>query len=456
MSHATVTQSRSLDPILLIGSLILIAAVMTWVVPAGRYLRAPDPRTGQTLVVPGSYQPVASNPVGPWGVLLSIPQGLAGAAAVVFYVFLAGGALTVVEATGAIGNTLDVVVDKFGDRPRLIVLLASSLFLVGGASYAMYEEILAFIPLLCVLMRRLRLDNTMALGVSLGTTSVAQSFSPFDTFHLGISQPMAELPLFSGFGFRLVTFTIAMAVWLGFLVWGVGRERATGVTEPVERHPPVPVARWEPRTIAVLTVMNAGMASLVLGAIYLAWGLVEFSAVFVAVGFAAGLVGGLGWRTTAQQFAEGFRRLAFAAMLVGFARAITVVLENGAVLDTISQALFGSLRHLPQGASAVMLFVSEALISFPMPSDSGKAMITLPVMIPLADLLGLSRQLVVNAYTYSGLVSGLVTPAAGSMLAMLALAEVPYGRWLRFIAIPVLILFALSAAAMAIGTRIGI
>jgi len=219
--------TRPIDPLLLIGSLIVAAAIATWFVPAGRYERTPDPRTGQIMVVPGSYAPVPPTPVGPWGVLLSVPQGLSGAAAVIFYVFLAGGALTIVEATGAIGNTLDAVVGKFGHRPHVVLLLVSTLFLVGGASYAMYEEVLAFIPVLCVLMRRLRLDNTMALGVSLGTTSVAAAFSPFNTFHLGISQPMAELPLFSGFGFRLVMFVLAMGTWLGYLLWVAARSRTS-------------------------------------------------------------------------------------------------------------------------------------------------------------------------------------------------------------------------------------
>lgn len=448
---------RPIDPILLICALVLCAAALTWVLPAGRYQRALDAGTQQMLVVPGSYHPVSRAPVGPWGVLLAIPQGMASAATVIFYVFLAGGALTVVEATGAIGRTLDVVMARFGHRPRIVLLLASSLFLVGGASYSMYEEVLAFIPILSVLMARLGLDNRMALGVSLGTTGVAGSFSPFDTFHLGISQPMAELPLFSGFGFRLVVFVLAMGVWLGYLLWiAAPRMAAADGAAPRAGGPLEEAARWRARDIAVLAIMNAGMALLVAGAIVAKWELTQFSAVFVAIGFAAGLAGGLGLHGTAQQYAEGFRRLAFAALLVGFARAIAVVLEQGAVLDTIAHALFGPLQALPRDLAAVLLFVSESLISFPMPSDSGKAMVTLPITIPLADLLGLSRQLVVNAYTYSGLVSSLVTPAAGSLLAMLALADVSYQRWLRFIAPPLAALALLSAISMAVGARLGI
>jgi uncharacterized ion transporter superfamily protein YfcC len=253
-------------------------------------------------------------------VLLSIPQGLSGAAAVIFYAFLAGGALTIVEAAGAIGNTPGAVAGKPGHRPNLVLLLVSSLFLIGGASYAMCEEVLVLIPVLCALMRRLRLDNAIALGVSLGTTSVAAAFSPVITFHLVISQRMAELLLFSGFGFPLVMFVLAMGTWLGYLLWVAARCRTPRGLDGSEAEPapvvaPAPV---RPRDMGVLALVNAGMASLVFGAISREWGMLEFSAVFVGVGFAAGPAGGLGRHRTAQQYAEGFRRLAFAAVLIGF------------------------------------------------------------------------------------------------------------------------------------------
>ena len=133
-----------------------------------------------------------------------------------------------------------------------------------------------------------------------------------------------------------------------------------------------------------------------------------------------------------------------------------MVLTSGVILDTIANALFSPLRHLPLSASAVMMFVSESLLGFPMPSDSGRAMMSLPVMIPLADLLGLSRQMVVHAYQYSGLVSGVITPTAGALLAMLAMAGVSYSKWLRFLAVPVTLLMALCVVGMVAGVYLGI
>jgi uncharacterized ion transporter superfamily protein YfcC len=202
--------------------------------------------------------------------------------------------------------------------------------------------------------------------------------------------------------------------------------------------------------------MNVGMICVVLGGIFLHWGLRQFSAVFVLMGFTAGLAGGLGWRGTSEQFAEGLRRLVLGAALIGFARAISVVLGSGLILDTIANALFSPLRHLSLSASAIMMFIAQSILGFPMPSDSGRAVMSLPVAIPLGDLLGLSRQMVVSAYQFSGLTSGLITPTAGALLAMLAIAKVPYGRWLRFVALPFILLSVLSVAAMIAGVYLGV
>ncbi len=448
------TKQRTLDPLLLIGSIIVLAAMLTWVLPAGQFERETDAQTHRTVVVPGSYKSVARHPVGPWGALVSIPEGLLEAAEVVFFVLLAGGALTVVESTGAVSNLLNHLMRRFGGHPLLVLGFASILFLIGGASNNMYEEILAFIPLLCALMRRLGLNHEMALAISVGTATVAAVFSPFNTFTLGISQPMAQVALFSGFAFRSVVFVLAIGIWGAYLGWYALRFRVevSAADQAAAAH----AGKWKTSDIWVLVAMNAGMASMILGGVFLHWELLQFSAIWVLMGLAAGLAGGLGWRGTSEQFAEGFRRMVVAAALVGFARAISVVLRNGLVLDTIANVLFSPLRHLSLSLSAAMMMVSESVLAFPMPSDSGRAMMSLPVTIPLADLLGLSRQMVVVAYQYSGLVSGLITPTTGALLAMLALAGVSYGKWIRFMLTPFALLFALALAAIVAGVKLGI
>jgi uncharacterized ion transporter superfamily protein YfcC len=450
------TKQRTMDPLLLIGTIILLATFLTWILPAGRFQRVRDAHSGRMFVVPGSYQLVPRAPVSPWGALMSIPQGLAEAADVIFFTMLGGAAITVVEGTGAIGVFLNFLVLRLGHRPMVVLAIASILFLLGGASDNMYEEILAFLPLLCLLTRRIGLDSVMALAASVGTASVAAIFSPFNTFTLGISQPMAELPLFSGFTFRLVFFVLAIAIWFGYLAWYARRCKVPDETMSAAETEGTDARSWSARHLLVLLVMNGGLVVIVLGGSFLNWGLREFSAVFVVMAVLAGACGGLGWRGTTHHFAEGLRRMALAASLIGFARAISVVLANGLILDTIANALFSPLRHLPLGMSAVTMLVSESILAFPMPSDSGRAVMSLPILLPLADLLGMSRQMAVIAYQYSSLVSSLMTPTAGALLAMLVIAKVSFGKWLRFMAIPFVLLFALSITAMLIGVKMGL
>ena len=228
------------------------------------------------------------------------------------------------------------------------------LFLVGGATNNMYEEVLAFIPVLCALTRRLGMDHEMALGISIGTASVAGAFSPCNAFIFPITQPLAQVPVFSGFAFRAVVFALAMMVWGGYLAWYSARCRRARAAKEIEgaAHLEPAAGHWKARDIWVLVVLNVGMLCLVLGGIYLQWGLGHYGAVFIVIGTLSGLFGGLGMRGTAEQFAEGFRRMALAALLIGFARSISVVLSRGLVLDTIANALFNPLRHFSLGTGS--------------------------------------------------------------------------------------------------------
>lgn len=321
----------------------------------------------------------------------------------------------------------------------------------------MYEEILAFIPVLCALMQRLRLDAVMAVAVSLGTAVVAACFSPCNAFLLGVSQPIAQLPLFSGFAFRSVFFVLAVALWAACLAWLLPRLSLTAAE--VDTQIPEPLSdtvRWTAGDIGVLLILNAGMAAIVLGGIFLHWDLIEFSAVFLGTAILDGLIGGLGWRGTSEHFAEGLRRLVLACFLIGCARAISGVLSDGLVLDTIANALFSPLQQLSASFSAIMAVLSESALAFIIPSESGRAVVSLPVIVPVADLLGMSRQVIVLAYQSSVLIGCLLVPTAGPTLAMLAVAKIPYSKWLRAMAAPVALLLILSLVEVVAGVKLNL
>ena len=434
---------------------VLLAAVASHVLPPGEYDRRDDPVTARRVVVAGTYHTVAPHPVGAFQALVAIPRGMADAAPVIFFVFLIGGAFTVVDATGALRQGVDWLIRHFGHSEALVIPVASLAFALGGVLDNMKEEIIALVPVMLLLTRRLGYRPTVAVSMSLGSAAVGAAFSPINPFQVGIAQQLAQLPLLSASWFRIAFLVVALAVW----IWGTVRyARRTRADPPtaVNDAPARGTERLDTRRIAVLALVLATFVALVVGVLSLRWGFNEMAALFFVMGVVAGLAGGLGVGGTAEAFVEGFRSMAYAALLIGFARAIYVALDDGRIVDTIVHGLFTPLVHLPIALAALGMMVVHALVHVPVPSPSGHAVLTLPILVPLADLLGLSRQVTVLAYQYGGGLCELFTPTNGALMAILAAAQVRYEEWLRF-AIPLLLgLLALGAGAIGLGVAIGL
>jgi uncharacterized ion transporter superfamily protein YfcC len=440
-------------PLTLLVACTLLAAVLTWVLPAGRYERREDPATGRSVVVAGTYAPADPAPVGPFQALVGIPKGMADAASVIFYVFLVGGAFAVVEQTGALGRLVNSLVRALSGRGLMVIPIAALAFGTGGLLIQMQEELIAFVPMLLLLTRRLGFTPLVAVAMSLGAAAIGASFSFINPFQVGIAQKVAQLQLVSGWSFRTAFLIPAMAIWIGGTIWYARRTRK----------PPEPAADqarsgegagW--RHTAILGVVLAAFVAFVVGTLRYGWDFDQLGAVFFVMGVAAGLLGGLGIGGTASGFAEGFRSMAFAALLIGFARAIYVVLQEGNVVDTIVHGLFTPVAGLPVTLSALGMMAVHTLVHFPVPSTSGQAVLTLPLLVPLSDLIGLSRQVTVLAYQYGAGLCEILTPTNGALMAMLAAAGVSYEDWLRF-ALPLFVaLAALAAVAITVAVAAGV
>jgi uncharacterized ion transporter superfamily protein YfcC len=431
----------------------LLAAAASHVLPSGEYDRRDDPAAGRRVVVAGTYHPVPPRPVGPFQALVAIPRGMVDAAAVIFFVFLIGGAFTVVDETGALRGGVDCLVRRFGRSEVLVIPIASLAFALGGVLDNMKEEIIALVPVTLLLARRLGYRPVVAVAMSLGAAAVGASFSPINPFQVGIAQRLAELPLLSGSLFRIAVLCVALAIWiLGTLRYAVRTRTAPGSSGDNSTNPDT----LDRRRGAVLAIVLVAFAALVTGVLRAGWGFNEMAALFFVMGVVAGVVGGLGVAGTADAFVAGFRSMAYAALLIGFARAIFVTLEQGRIVDTIVRGLFTPVAHLPLTLAALAMMVVHALVHIPVPSPSGHAVLTLPILVPLADLLGLSRQVTVLAYQYGGGLCELFTPTNGALMAILAAAQVRYDEWLRFATPLLATLLALGAAAVAIGVAIGL
>lgn len=440
-------------PLTLLTGCILAGAIASYALPAGQYERRDDPATGRKVVVAGTYHHVERTPVGPFDALVAIPKGLAEAGSVVFLVFLVGGAFTVVDETGALRQGVGWLVRRLQSREVLVIPIVSLAFAAGGALENMSEEIIALVPVLLLVTRRLGFDAVTAVAISIGAAAVGAAFSPINPFQVQIAQKLAGIPLLSGWLFRMCMLGLALSGW----IWGTWRHaiRTRTLPETPDDDAAGSIA-LDPRGTIVLLLVVAAFVVFVYGIMRLGWDFDQMSALFFGMGVAAGLIGGLGPGGTARAFVTGFTSMANAAMLIGFARAIFVVLDQGRIIDTIVHALVTPLQSLPVALSALGMLIVQAAVHGPVPSVSGQAVLTMPVLVPMADLIGLSRQVVVLAYQYGAGLTELLTPTNGALMAVTAAADIDYGSWLKF-AVPLFAaLLAFSAVAVVIAIAIGV
>jgi len=438
-------------PLILLSGCVFLAALLSYVLPAGEFDRHEDPATGREVVVAGTYHEVEAEPVNLFRAVVALPRGMAEAADVIFLVFLIGGAFTVVDETGTLRRSVSSLVRRLGSGGLLVIPIVSVVFATGGVVENMQEEIIALVPVLLILTRRVGFKPIVAVAMSLGAAAVGSAFSPVNPFQVQIAQKLAEVPLGSGGMFRVVFLAIALAIWIGMTMRYAVRTRvdvqadAEDVGGTMTRSDGIILGIVALTFVIVVWGMTAG-----------GWGFDELSAAFFIMGVVVGAVGKLGFGGTAEAYVKGFRSMAYAAILIGFARAIFVVLQDGRIVDTIVHALFTPLEDLPLLASSFGMVVAQTLIHIPVPSVSGQAVLTMPVLVPLSDLLGLSRQITVLAYQYGAGLCDLITPTNGALMAILSIAGLRFEDWIKFTIPLYLLLVALGIASIALGIAIGL
>lgn len=422
-------------PMVLLLAAIAVAAVLTWLLPAGAYERTLDAATGRQVVVPGSYTTVEPAPVGPMDALLAVPLGIVAGADVIVVILFVGGAFALLDGTGALSRLVGGLVGRTR-RPYLVVAAVSTAFATLGALENMHEEIIALVPVMLVLSSGLGFGAVTALAMSLGAAVVGSAFGPTNPFAGGLAQKLAELPPLGDGGLRFAMLLAALATWIGWTISQTGKDDVRPEVTAPSLEPP------RARDAAMLALVILPFGPYVYGVLALDWGFNELSALFLVAGYAVGLVAGLGIRGTTERFLEGMASMLAAALFVGLARSISLVLTEGRIIDTILYGLATPLDDVPGFLAGGLMVPMQALLHIPVVSNSGQAVLTMPILAPLADLLGFSRQVSVIAYQTGAALSDGWIPTNGAMLAMLVAARVPYARWLRF-AVPGLLLVSI-------------
>ncbi len=443
-----------------LSAIILFSSVLTYIIPSGKYERTVRVMNNveQILVVPGSYKeipkhfsfkgvilgdevPGKSTPVSLLGLFSSIPKGLNSAAALIFFVFIIGAVLALIQHTGTINVFINMMLHKYGKSPMLLSFILFVFIAAAGTFMGMGAEFIPLIPIFLMISKRMGYDRLFGLGVLTIATGVGWSTAITNPFTVQIAQRIAELPIGSGMGLRVIFFLVCALLGFAFLViYGkkVKKDRSRSVMpdDPFVIEGDTSIDENDKPTgkhigIAVSAIV---LFAMILFAVQtMGWGLIEMTGGFFAVGVCTILISGMSGDEAMKSFIKGLEMMLVPALIVGFARGIQVVMEEGMIIDTILYQASATLEGKHPIISAQGMYAFQTMLNFFIPSASGQAMVSMPLMVPLSDLLGISRQTAVLIFISGDGFSNLVIPTNGVLMASLAIAGVPFGKWFSFI-----------------------
>lgn len=444
----------------LLMCLIIIAAISTWLIPAGRYARIQH--HGREIIDPGSYHLVKAKPASISDILMAFPKGLIEVADIVFYIFIIGGAFGVLNRTGTIQAGINLIVRRIGGKRALIVPALTLVFAIGGGSIGIAEETLIFLPALLLLARSLGYDSLVAGGIALVGANAGFASAFTNPFTVGVAQGIVGLPLFSGIEFRAIVWTIISTVTIIYLSRYAARVKAKPSIslmyeldlqrQPIESQDNE--KRFTKRHIVVLIISVLALGALAIGAIHWQWGILQLSALFFGLSILAGPLGGLSFDETARSFIKGAADITYAALVVGLARGTLVVLRDAYVIDTITHAMVTAVQRLPSSISVMGIYVMQNGLNFIVPSGSGQAAVSMPILSPLGDLLGITRQTNVLAYQLGNGFTNIFTPTQGYFMAGLGILQIPWSTWVRWLLPLLLIWLAIGSGAVLVAHAI--
>ena len=464
----------------LLTGVILFSSIMTYLVPSGNYQR--EERTvnnlTRTMVIPGTFtsqekhyslkgaligDPVEgkASPVSLTQFFSAIPRGLEGAADIIFFIFIVGGIFNVIQKTGTITAVIQKMLDKFANSGIVLIIIMMVVIAIGGSTIGMGEELIPLVPVFLYVSSQMGYDRIFGLALVMLAADVGFAAATTNPFTVQIAQGIAEVPIGSGIGFRLIFFACIMTATLVYVIrygtkvkndpsksYLAGIEYSAKDLE-VERIP----LRKAHLGVVICCIVIFG--SILYATQNMGWWLSEMAGGFILMGMLAAWIAGLSVSETVEAFAKGAEEMVVAALVVGFAKGIQIVLMDGQIMDTLIYGAANVLQDFPKLVAAEGMLVFQSLLNFFIPSGSGQAAATMPLMAPLSDVLGISRQTAVFAFTCGDGFSNIIIPTSGVLMAMLGLAKVPYDRWLKFIGPLFLILMGISAIFIAIGVMIG-
>ena len=457
---------RMPNTFVLLFSLLVMIAVATWFVPGGKYeTHVVD---GKTLIDPESFHYVSANPQGFVALMTSPIKGFVEAALIIGFILIVGGAFGVLQKTEAIDSMIKKVAQanhKSRMVRALIIPVFVTLFSLGGATFGMAEEAIPFVLIFIPLALALGYDSIVGVAIPFVGSQVGFAAAFLNPFNVGIAQKIADVPMFSGIGFRFIVWAIATALTVAFLMWYAARVKKNPALSPVyaldeERRKNAQADDLVEFTgltgthKLVLFMFASALITMVVGVVKYGWFIEEIAALFLVMSILIALVGRLNSDQFVDTFIQGAKDLMTTALVIALARATVILARDAQIIDTILHGLMPLIQSSNPIFAAHKMFVIQMVINFFIHSGSGQAALTMPIMAPLADLVGVSRQTAVLAFQFGEFTTSMI-PTSGITVGVLALAKIPWTTWAKWMIPLQLIYFVLALVMLAIACQMG-
>ena len=420
--------------------MMIVAVLLTWIIPSGEFERVKDEVSKQSIIIPGTFKYIENNPISLFKIPVYIMKGLAKASDIVFLVIIVGGAFNIIIETGMFQSFAGRLTKIFSNKEVLIIPAFSTIFALACTTMGV-NTFIGFAPIAVIIARSIGYDAIV--GVSMVALGGASGFSTgtFNPFTTGVAQSLAGLPIFSGLGYRFVCLVVFLIVTNIYIIWYAKKIKANPessvVYEMEQENKKIEVSekqhdKIEGRHYLVLLIVIACFVLLVYGSQNWKWKLQENAAMFIWMGVLSGFAYGFGPSKIAEEFTKGAKKLVYGALMIGMANGISLILTDGKILDTTVQYLGGLLVTLPSYLQAAGMFLMQLLINGLITSGSGQAAATMPIMLPVADIIGITKQTTVLAFNFGDGLSNYILPTSSALMGFIAMVGISYSNWMKF------------------------
>lgn len=461
-----VREMKAINPMIILACIILIAAIATYIVPAGAFERVAVEGSEYEMVVADSYQRVENQPIGIFDMFKALTIGLQDAAYIIFFLMILVGTFKIVEVTGALHAGISNMLKLTAGKELILVPICLIVFSGISALAACCEEYLAFLPLMYMVCMACGFDSILSVALLMCSSAVGYAGGMTNAFTVGVAQTIAQLPMFSGIGYRTI-------VWIALLIptiiymmvyarkitqnpekacnFEMDQKFRSGMDfKAIEN-----VEKISGRQKVILVLFFGSFIFVAFSVIKWGFYIDEMAAIFLIVGILCAIVGKIKPDEVADSFLEGAKDMVWAGIIIGMCYTVTNILQDAQIMDTLVNGMGNILKGLSFTVAACGMFVLQDLLNFLIPSGSGQAAVTMPFMAPLADILGITRQTAVLAFQLGDAFTNVVTPTSGELMAALAICHIPYSKWFKFMGPLWGIWCAIACVMLVIATMIG-